>query len=274
MATLTTIRREVERLKTAVGATAPNPLLAELRRDPALILSRAGLTPDPWQQTILRSSHSRTMMLCSRQSGKSTVAAALALREALLRPPALVLILSPTLRQSGELFKDKVLPLYSALGRPVPTTQETQLTMTLANGSRVVSLPGEEQTIRGYSGVRLLIVDEASRVEDSLYYSVRPMLAVSKGALVCMSTPAGRRGFFFEEWHGEGKWQRVRIDATQCPRITAEFLAEEERTLGPFWFTQEYLLAFNDAIDSFFRQEDIDAALSTDEQPFQFGLSP
>jgi hypothetical protein len=273
MATLTTIRRELERLRTAALATSPNQLLAELQRDPALILSRAGLAPDPWQQTILRSSHSRMMMLCSRQSGKSTVAAALALREALLRPPALVLILSPTLRQSGELFKDKVLPLYSALGRPVPATQESALTMTLANGSRVVSLPGEEQTIRGYSGVRLLIVDEAARVDDSLYFSVRPMLAVSKGTLVLTSTPAGRRGFFFEEWHGEGEWERVRIDATQCPRITADFLAEEERTLGPFWYTQEYMLAFNDAVDSYFRQDDIDAALSTDEQPFEFGIA-
>src|SRR5207245_534015 len=109
--------------------------------DPADLMRAAGLTPDPWQAGLLRSSAERMLLLCSRQAGKST-AAALALQAALLEPPALILLLSPTLRQSGELFKDKVMRLYNALGRPVPAVQETALTMTLANGSRLVSLPG------------------------------------------------------------------------------------------------------------------------------------
>jgi hypothetical protein len=142
------------------------------------------------------------MFLCSRQAGKSLTAAALALRDALLRPGALVLLLSPTQRQSGELFKAKVRRVYGALGRPVPATQETALQLELANGSRIISLPGDEETIRGYSGVTTLIVDEAARVPDALYYSVRPMLAVSKGRLVCLSTPFGKRGWFFDVWHG------------------------------------------------------------------------
>jgi hypothetical protein len=112
--------------------------------------------------------------------------------------PALVLLLSPTLRQSGELFKDKVRRLYNALGRPVRCVQETQLTMELTNGSRIVALPGEEGTIRGYSGVLLLVCDEAARIPDALYFSVRPMLAVSGGLLVALSTPFGRRGWFYE----------------------------------------------------------------------------
>ena len=35
------------------------------------------------------------------------------------------------------------------------------------------ALPGREGTIRSYSGVDLLILDEASRVPDDLYRSVR-----------------------------------------------------------------------------------------------------
>ena len=38
-----------------------------------------------------------------------------------------------------------------------------------------------EGTIRGYSGVSLLIIDEAAWVPDDHYASVRPMLAVSGG---------------------------------------------------------------------------------------------
>jgi hypothetical protein len=207
------------------------------------------------------------LLLCSRQSGKSMTAAALALREALLRPPALVLLLSPTQRQSGELYKDKVRRLYNALGRPVPCVQETQLTMELTNGSRIIALPGEEQTIRCYSGVRLLVIDEAARVPDALYYSVRPMLAVSRGLLVALSTPFGRRGWFYEEWWGSNPWDRVEVPADQCPRITPEFLAEERAAIGEHWFHQEYFLEFRDVIDALFRQEDIDAALCNDVPP-------
>jgi hypothetical protein len=211
-------------------------------------------------------------MLASRQSGKSQTAAALALREALFRPPALVLLLSPTLRQSGELFKDKVRRLYHALGKPVACIQETQLTMELANGSRIIALPGEEETIRGYSGVSLLIIDEAARVPDALYYSVRPMLAVSRGKLVALTTPFGKRGWFYEEWRGGNSWERVAIRADQCPRINPCFLAEERIAIGEHWFYQEYMLEFRDVIDALFRQEDIDAALNCDVKPLDLGV--
>jgi hypothetical protein len=65
------------------------------------------------------------------------------------------------------------------------------LTLELVNGSRIVSLPENESGIRGFSGVNLLVIDEAARVDDSLYRSVRPMLAVSGGRLVALSTPFG-----------------------------------------------------------------------------------
>ena len=206
-------------------------------------------------------------MLITRQGGKSLTAAAIAVREALLRPPALVLLLSPTLRQSGELFRDKVKRLYNGLGWPVPAAQETQLTMELANGSRIVSLPGEEETIRGYSGVRLLVVDEAARVPDALYYSIRPMLAVSRGRLVALSTPFGKRGWFFETWEGREPWERVKVTADQCPRIGAEFLIREEQALGPRWYRQEYFCSFEETIDQVFSQADIQAALADEVRP-------
>jgi hypothetical protein len=231
-------------------------------------MADAGLPPDPWQAELLRAAPRRTLLLCSRQAGKSQTAAALALQAALLEAPALVLLLSPTQRQSGELYKDKVLRLYDGLGRPVAATQQTALTMTLANGSRIVSLPGEESTIRCYSGVRLLIVDEAARVPDDLYRSVRPMLAVSGGRLICLSTPFGKRGFFHDEWHGTNDWRRVRISAEQCPRISREFLEEERAAIGDRWFRQEYLCSFEDTAAALFAYEDLAAAIDPGVKPF------
>jgi len=71
-----------------------------------------------------------------------------------------------------------------------------EMSLQFPNGSRIVGLPGSEETIRGFSAVSLLLVDEASRVADELYMAVRPMLAASSGALWLMSTPCGKRGFF------------------------------------------------------------------------------
>src|SRR5262249_42404802 len=155
--------------------------------------------------------------------------------------PALVLLLSPTLRQSGELFL-KVYHLWQTLGRPVPTkrNRDNSLKLELANGSRIISLPGKQSNIVGYSAVRLLVIDEAARVPDELYFVVRPMLAVSQGRLVALSTPFGRQGWFYDEWHSDHDWKRIRIAATDCPRIPAEFLEEERRVIGDRWFAQEY----------------------------------
>jgi hypothetical protein len=220
-------------------------------------MTDAGFAPDPWQERLLHSNSTRLLILCGRQMGKSTVSACLALLTALLEAPALVLLLSPTLRQSGELFRDKVVRIYDALGRPVAATRQTALTLELANGSRITSLPGDEGGIRGFSGVGLLLTDEASRVDDALYCSVRPMLAVSKGRLLALSTPFGKRGWFHDEWHGPGAWERVRATADQCPRISPVFLAEERQALGPRWYRQEYECSFEDTVDAVFSHEHV-----------------
>jgi hypothetical protein len=222
----------------ARGGSA-HPQLAPLRAQPTLPLLAAGLNPDPWQTRLLSSSAQRVLLLCSRQAGKSTACAALALRVALLQPRALVLLCSPSLRQSGELFR-KVLHLFEALERPVAVSTASTLRLELVNGSRIISLPAQEETIRGYSGVNLLLIDEAARVSDALYRSVRPMLAVSQGRIVALSTPFGKRGWFYEEWQGDASWERYRVPATEIPRISASFLQQERVSLGEAWYRQEY----------------------------------
>ena len=130
---------------------------------------------------------------------------------------------------------------------------------SISNGSRIISLPGEEETVRCYSGVTLLVIDEAARVPDDLYLAVRPMLAVSQGRLIGLSTPFGRQGWLSDAWHSSEPWERIRITAQECPRISREFLEEEKRKMPERWFRQEFGCEFLDPLDSVFRQEDIDA---------------
>jgi hypothetical protein len=179
----------------------------------------------------------------------------------------LTLLLSPGERQSKELLR-KVLGVYHRLGRPVAADAENKLTLELANTSRIVALPGKEATIRGFSAVDVLVVDEAARVEDSLYHAIRPMLAVSQGKLVIMSTPFGQRGFFHREWtEGQG-WERYHITAEQCPRISRQFLAEERLALGAWMFLQEYHGVFGANLDQVFPHDVVMRAITSDVKPF------
>lgn len=210
--------------------------------DPGRILEACGMTPDPWQAQVLASKDRQILLNCCRQAGKSTVISALALHTALFTPNSTVLILSPGQRQSGELFH-KILNANSAIGRPLKAQYETQLKVEFTNGSRIICLPGREETIRGYSP-NLLVIDEGARVTDDLYKSVRPMLAVSQGRLIALSTPYGQRGWFYDEWEGAGQWARVKITWRDCPRITTDFINEERKSLGDQWVNQEYECLF------------------------------
>jgi hypothetical protein len=225
-------------------------------------------TLDPWQEALMLSDAKRILLNIHRQGGKSTATAALALHTALFRPGTLVLILSPTLRQSSELFQ-KVSRFYVELGRPLPTTVDQRSQLELANGSRIISLPGSDagKSIRGYSA-DVLIVDEAARCEEALFHAIRPMLAVTGGRLIMLSTPHGKKGAFYEEWELGMGWERYHVTADECPRISAEFLEEERTVLPPSVYRQEYFGEFVSGVQEFFTEEDIDKLFAEDYEPY------
>ncbi len=238
----------------------------------AVVFARsAGLEPDGWQRDVLRSEARQQILLCSRQSGKSTVSAVLAVHTAVYEPGSLILVLSPSLRQSQELFR-KMLDTYAGAGMPVRADIENRLSLELSNGSRVVSLPGKEATIRGFSGVSLLVVDEAARVPDELYQAVRPMLAISRGRIVALSTPAGKRGWFHHEYAegGEG-WHRVKVTAYDVPRIDPDWLEEERRNIPRAVFQAEYECHFGESEDAAFAYADVRAAIDPNLKPIFTG---
>jgi len=165
----------------------------------------SGMNPDPIQERFLRDRSEKKIMNCTRQFGKSTVTGAEAYNEAICYAGTLILMLGPSQRQAGELFR-KAMAFHYDLNQPVTTKNESVMSAEFSNGSRIVSLPGKEATVRSFSAVGLLIVDEASRVADALYYSVRPMLAVTSyvkgagGRLAALSSPFGRIGWYHDAW--------------------------------------------------------------------------
>jgi hypothetical protein len=216
--------------------------MTRLIYDPTEVLVAAGFTPDPWQREFLRAHHPQSLLNVCRQGGKSRAVSALAIHTALFTKASTTLILSPGQRQSTEVFH-KIIQAYNALERPIKAEYETQLKLELKNGSRVLCLPGKEETVRAYSP-ELILIDEASRVHDDLYKAIRPMLTVSKGRLVALSTPFGQRGWFHREWHQPSGWHKVKVTAADHPRIGPEILDKELASMGQAWIDQEYMCMF------------------------------
>jgi hypothetical protein len=232
----------------------------------AFAVDRLNFEPDPWQALVLRSAAPWVLLNCCRQSGKSTTTAIVALHTAIY-DPGLVLLVSPSLRQSKELFK-KVVAFLRDLEPAEVLDEDNKSSCALTNGSRIVSLPGEPDTVRGFSAPRLIIKDEAAYVSDAMQAALDPMLAVSNGRLIEMSSPNGRRGGFFENWTHADRVERIKIIGRECPRISAEFLDQQRIKLGPMLFAQEFEGEFIDAESSAFASELIEAALVDDFERF------
>lgn len=261
----------------ALNSNSNNP-------DPVLwAQSMLGFTPDPVQAEILRSPAARLMLCCTRQFGKSTITAIKALHHAWTHPDSLVLAAAPTARQSGE-WLEKSRFFLGRLGVRARSDGHNRLSLVLQNGSRLVGLPGVPDNVRGFSKASLILIDEAAFVPDELYQALNPMLAVSRGGLWLMSTPAAQLGFFYDEWsrleeslvdaaqaETPVSWRRFQVTAEQCPRIPPAFLAEQRILLGDPVFRREYLCEFVAAGTQIIDRELLEGALDDELAPFNGG---
>jgi len=239
-----------------------------LALDPVAFAAAAGYPQlDAWQQQVLRSQSRRVILNCSRQSGKSTVTALLGLHTATFTPGALVLILARGERQSRELLRT-VKHAYSMVHAACPpATRETETALEFEHGSRILALPGTEASTRGFAKVALLIVDEAAAVPDDLFFALRPMVSISKGRIVLLSTPRAKQGFFYTTWQQGVNWERIKITVDECPRISLEERADMRATLGPWMYARECLCEFGEADDAVFSHDMIQRAFTPNVTP-------
>ena len=155
---------------------------------------------------MLASESKRKLLLTSRQAGKSTTLAALALHKALFAAESLVLILAPTERQAKITFA-KVTRLYMAYGGEVDATSVRRMGLEFKNGSQIEALPGSPNTVQGFTA-DLIIIDEAGITVDELYTVMRPSLAVTGGELVMASKAYQAR--YRQRTGAMGKRERAR----------------------------------------------------------------
>jgi len=227
-----------------------------------------GFQPSEAQAMVLdRAPEFRQIALnCGRQWGKSTVAAVLAAHRLTMDEGCTVLVVAPSARQSGEtLRKVREFLAVMRMGGKARGDGVNRNSMALPNGSRIVGLPAVDATVRGFSKVSMLIVDEAARVPDEVYLALRPSLALADGDVILLSTPRGKRGFFYRAMtDSEEGWLRHTGDVSECSRISDEFL-KKERARGEGYFRQEYLCEFVETGKYLFDEALISRMIGRDE---------
>jgi hypothetical protein len=219
-----------------------------LALDPAAVFEAAfGLTALPWQAAYLREERP-TAVLKGRQVGASLAAAALAISAARYAAAANAVIVSPSLKQSAEILGRARAGL-RRLG--VQLEQDSASMLRLANGSRIVSLPGTARSVRGWTA-RLLILDEAAYIGHETFIAARALVATG-GRLVVQSTPADEVDDFHEIVTAEDPaWARFTVRSDEVPTIAPEFLEAERRAMSPDAFATEYECEFGKAGASLF----------------------
>lgn len=201
---------------------------------------------DAWQVDFLKDRSKTILLNCHRQSGKSFMTALKTLHTILFKDGSLVVLFSPTQKQSNELFRKirnliHMIPGYERMLRIDNITS-----LELSNGSRVESLPATNWTVRGYTA-DLVVIDEAAGVDDRLYAAVSPMVLERDGQFVQMSTPHGKIGRFWDDYNRD-HWKKYEIKASENPRMRhpryLDSLSRQREELGTRIYEQEYECKF------------------------------
>jgi len=223
--------------------------------------------PSPQQEALLEARVNRLVLNCCRQWGESTIASVRAVHQALTVPNSTILVVAPTLRQAGETIR-KSAQFLRDLGFKLGSDPMNRPSIVLPNKSRIIGLPPREDNIRGFTP-SFVIADEAARIPDEIWKAIRPMLARNPEApLWLLSTPKGRRGFFFEHWQlDQGAWLKVKGPVTDCPWVSQAFLDEERAELSESEFAQEYLCEFLQTEQCLLRDDDLLQAFSPHIEP-------
>ena len=216
---------------------------AAYRIDPALWVREVlGVTPTAWQEIFLRSPRGSSILaLTARQVGKTTTAVWAIAHSMVFMPGSLSVIACPAQRQSAEAVR-RVRETLLKVGAELES--DNVYALELKNGSRVLALPGSDDSIRGLTVDAWIVADEAARLNSDLIAALRPMRARRPQARFAMlSTAWSRSDPFWTAWAGDDQtWIRLEATADTDPTLfTPQFLEQERQALGEHDFNREYL---------------------------------
>ena len=169
-------------------------------------------------------------------------------------------LLSRGERQSKELM-DKVSMHAKAVGHVCDVLESDfriddrdykMLELTLPNGSRIIGLPANPDTARGFSGN--VVLDEFAFHRDSRKIWTALYPTITRGYKIrIISTPNGKSGKFYELWSGDNRWSKHEVDIYKAVEDGLPINIEELRDgcdNEDDWL-QEYCCEFLDEASAF-----------------------
>ena len=227
--------------------------------------STLDLKLDKWQTKVL-TQKGNICLRSGRQVGKSTVISIKAAEYAVNNKKKVVLVVAAVERQAYHLFEMTLNYLtdhyksHIKMGKSRPTKSKIQL----KNGSIIMCLPTGVSGlgIRGYT-IDLLIADEAAFIPEEVWTAVTPMLSVTKGDIILLSTPHGKEGFYYSCFQNEA-YASFHVSSEECGRIDEKFLKREKDRMTKVQYAQEYLGEFVDELMQFFSTDIIRNAMTLD----------
>lgn len=209
-----------------------------------------------WQKAVVdeicdqRGTNKVVVCKAHRQAGKSYMCEGVLLHYAINYPRTTSAVISPTLNQSRNIFKEIVSAIYES--GIIKRKNETLLEIELINDSRIFFRSSEMgEALRGYHIDGVLVMDEASYLPDDVVQLVLPWVQVAKAPLLIVSTPKLKTGFFFRYYNMgiEGTNNIVTIDWNDYDTsalLTKEQIDTYRKVLSPNQFKSEILGEFLD----------------------------
>jgi hypothetical protein len=154
------------------------------------------------------------------------------------------LVIAPSLRQATETTRAARAALAKALP-DVEFASDNKLQIELPWGARLIALPGEASTSRGFTA-SMAIAEESQSLEhaDEIFATIAPTLATTGGPLIVVGTPMDYQDPLYPIFEGDAaadpSWTRFRIPTRWCPRVPRSFLEEQRRLLGDMIYAREF----------------------------------
>jgi len=135
--------------------------------------------------------------------------------------------------------------------------------LRLKNGSEIEALPSNSDSIRGDTRIKAIFVDEAAHfgmIDDSVVMdAIEPIVFTNRSDLYLVSTPRGKRGFFYDIATEKNEYFKVQWDYTKAIGwIYSEEEIDKELQRTDVDVLQEYQCQFTSGAGTIISEEMIE----------------
>lgn len=208
------------------------------------------LSLHPKQMEVFRSRARFRVVVAGRRWGKTALSRVLMITRAAMKAKRKVWYVAPSYRMAKQIMW---IDLQDALPKKwIKKINETTLTITLVNGSRI-ELKGADKpdSLRGV-GIHFLVLDEFQDISEETWTKVlRPTLADTQGDAIFIGTPKAYNYLYTLYRLGQdpkkvksGEWESWQFPTITSPFIPPSEIESARRDMDEKSFKQEFEASF------------------------------